>query len=212
MSKTIIIVLLTAIVAGGIVYVLKPAAQVHTSVTVEQIKAIAKLGTAEYTVSAVRDRGFTSRGIIGHTDWVVVICRGKVIGSVNMDSVTVDVKEASDDRHVTIHFGRGSVEVSGVEYDPNDAESVRVISCHERIGQLMGNPASADQRTAMQHEAEKDIRRAAICAGIVENTIENAKTALTHFVSAFGYRADITFDDEAYQPSDADKAYKPCES
>lgn len=201
MAKTIVLVILTAIVAGGIVYLLKPSEQVHTSVTVEQIKAIAKLGTAEYTVSAVRDQGFESRGIHGYSDWVVVICRGKVIGSVNMDKVTVDVNEAADDRHVSIRFGPGSVEVSGVEFDPNDSEPVRVISCHEKMGNIMGKPANADQRTKMQTDAMKDIRKAAIGAGIVKSTMENAEVALSAFISSFGYRATITFDEKAYDPS-----------
>jgi hypothetical protein len=200
-TMTIVLVLLTAIVAGGFVYLLKPSTQVHTSITVEQIKAIAKLGTAEYTVSAVRDQGFKSRGIIGYSDWVVVICRGKVTGSVNMEKVTVDVKEAADERHVSIHFGPGSVEVSGVEFDPNDAEPERVISAHEKMGNILGKPANAEQRTGMTNEARKDIRKAAIEAGIVKRTMENAEIALSAFISSFGYRATITFDEKAYDPS-----------
>ncbi len=201
MAKTIMLVVLTAIVAGGIVYLLKPATQVHTSVTVEQIKAIAKLGTAECTVSAVRDEGFESTGVLGLSDYVVVIVRGKVTGSVDMEKATVDVNEASDDRHVSINFGPGSIEVSNVEHDPSHPD--RVISAHEKMDSPFwkGKPASQNQIERMKNEARVQLRLAALGAGIVERTKQNAQVVLSTFVGQLGYRANVTFDPKAYEPS-----------
>ena len=205
MNKTtmVLLVLLTAIVAGGVVYLIKPSTVVKSSVTVEQMKKIAQLATTEYTLGAFAEQEYKSQSLFKKvvSDYAIAKVTGKVKGSVDLEKATIDVQESKENPQVSIHFKRGSVLISGVEIDPNDKEAEQVISCREKL-KLKGllNPISPSQRDALQRIAKQEIAKAAIKVGIVEKTMGNAKTALSDFVGALGYRANITFDERAYDP------------
>lgn len=213
MSKWIPIVLLlvvTALLAGFVAYRLKPSTEVRVSVTVEKIRDISHLATTEYTLSAYAHGKYDSRTLwselgVGDekiTDLVFAFCRGTVRGRVDMEKATIDVQEAADGGHVSIHFKRGSVLVSGVEIDPDDPKAFEIISAREiLIPRGVFKPATPGQKQALQRLAMQKLQEVAINSGIVEKTMENAKTVLGEFVGALGYRATITFDENAYDPS-----------
>lgn len=74
---------------------------------------------------------------------------------------------------------------------------MKEVICEVKTG---FNPPTDAQREALRTEALSEIRKAALNQGIVEQTIENAKTALSEFTGALGIEAVIEFDEDAYDP------------
>lgn len=203
-TTAVLLVLLTAIVAGGVVYLIKPSTVVKSSVTVEQMKKIAQLATTEYTLGTFAEQAYYSNTLFKKkelSDYAIARVTGKVKGSVDLEKATIEVQESKENPQVSIHFKRGSVLISGVEIDQNDKDAQRVLSCREKL-RVKGllNPISPSQRDALLQTALQEIAKTAIKVGIVEKTMEHAKTVLGDFVGALGYRANITFDEKAYDP------------
>jgi len=207
----VLLLVLTALVAGGVAYWLKPSTNVNVAVTIEQIRNIAQLATVEYTMSALAEQTYQSRflpkaldvlGAKTTSDCFIVYCAGTVRGSVDLEDVTIDTQETADGPHVSIHFKRGSVLVSDVEM-----QDLFTISCRakleRRLSVLQG--VSDGQRDAMVKGALATIRKKAIEKGIVEKTMKNAKTFLGEFIGSLGYGVTVTFDEKAYDPSASKK-------
>jgi len=221
MTKTVAIMMVfvfvvAAIVGGGVAYWLKPSAEVHGYVTVEEIRKIAQLATVEYTLTGFYKEIFYSSIVIKKvpTDYVFSYCKGKITGSVDLDKATIDVQKGGDAPHVSIHFKRGSILVSDIaltqtpdkdkpgQFKPNpDTVSVR----DELKGALFYQGANADQRQYVQNVALQKMKQGALDTDIVEKTKENAKTILGGFVGLLGYGATITFDPDADEPSPPEK-------
>ncbi len=211
MTKTVALAMLfvfvvAALVGGGVAYWLKPSANVRVSVHVDQIRNSAHLATVEYRLSAFVDKEFTSNVGFGHqevSDYVIAKCTGTVTGRVDLDKekAAINVQEGAEGRQVSIHFKRGSVVISDVAIDLSKTNTFETISCREKL-RLIGflKPATSGQRDEMHRLAMQKIRDTAIETGIVEKTMENAKTVLGNFVGAFGYRVTVTFDEKAYDP------------
>jgi hypothetical protein len=203
MSKAIngfLLVLVTALIVGGTVYWLKPSTKVDVSVTIEQMRKIARLATTEWTMSSFAEKDFYHKtGILPpwktiQTDYVIARCRGKVTGAVDMEKAQIEVQER---RHVSIHFPRGSVVVSDPQID-----TLETISARGKIhGEwLVYEGATEAQKKEVEREALEKIKQTAIEEGIAQTTIDNAKTVLGEFVRSLGYEATITFDEPAYSP------------
>lgn len=205
MSKTIKIAMLlivTALVAGGVSYYLSRSTHANVRVTVESIRKVAELATVEYRLAAILDKKYFSNigfGIKKQTDYLIAIYTGAVRGRVNLENATVDIQKKADGNYVSIHFKRGSVLISGVEVDP-EKDHFEMISCQGE--RWIGTKGASDgQRRRLQKEGLRSIRESAIKTGIVEKTKENAKAVLSDFLGALEYRAVITFDEKAYDPS-----------
>jgi len=205
MSKAIkiaILVILPALVAGGVSYYLSHSTRAEARVTVESIRKVAELATVEYRLAAILDKKYFSNvgfGMKKQTDYLIAVYTGAVRGRVDLENATVDIQKKADGNYASIHFKRGSVLISGVEVDP-EKDQFEMMSCQgERWIGTKG--ASDSQRRGLQQEALRSIRESAIKTGIVEKTKENAKTVLSDFLGVLEYRAIITFDENAYDPS-----------
>jgi len=210
MRKLIPVVLLmvaTAVVAGFVVYQLKPSAETRVSVTVEKIRRIAHLATVEYTLSGFARQVFTSStglsdigiGERKRSDYVISYCTGKITGRVDLEKATIDVQEGGDIPRVSIHLEPGSIVISDVEVRPEDIETISVRD--ELSGCFFYKPATNSQRNGVQRTALKEMKQSALKSGIVDKTKENARTFLSDFLGSLGYQATITFDENAYDPS-----------
>jgi hypothetical protein len=222
MTKTVAVMMVfvfvvAAIVGGGVAYRLKPSAEVHVSVTIEEIRKIAQLATVEYTVTGYARQLFESR-FIGPkpvpTDYVFSYVTAKITGSVDLDKATIDVQKGGDTPHVSIHFKRGSIKVEEIvpartpDID-NPGQFIRnpdTVSARSEIkGVFLFSPAGQKELDMVEALAFKHMKKAALASDIVEKTKENAKIILSGFVGSLGYGATITFDENAYDPAQPDK-------
>ncbi len=205
MSKTIkiaVLIVVTALVAGGVSYYLLRSTHANVRVTVESIRKVAELATVEYRLAATLDEKYTSNIGFGkrvQTDYLIAIYTGAVRGRVNLENATVNIQKKADGNYVSIHFKRGSVLISGVEVDP-EKDNFEIISC-QGVRWIGTKGASDSQRRDLQQKGLRSIRESAIKTGIVEKTKENAKAVLSDFLGALEYQAVITFDEKAYDPS-----------
>ncbi len=198
--KIAMLIIAAALVAGGVTYWLAQSTHPDARITVEGIRRVAELATVEYRLAAMVDQTYESSAwIFGdfESDHLIAMYTGAVRGRVDLDNATVGTQSDADGDYVSIHFKRGSVLISGVEIDP-EKDQFDLISCG---GVNLGSSATDGQRKALRKEALSKIIETAFKTGIVEKTIENATTALSTFVSALGYRAVVTFDEHAYDPS-----------
>ena len=196
-SKIMIVIIVTALVAGGVGYLLTQKGP-DVRVTVQSIRKIASLATVEYRLAALMDKTYRSQGVFKKVDSsrMIAYYTGAVKGSVDLEKTDIGISDEADGRHVSIHFKRGSIVVSGVEIIPGE-DSMREITCN--VKQFF-KPPTDNQREALRQEALKIIKQKAIEQGIIDKTKENAKTVLSEFVGAFGLQAVIEFDEKAYDP------------
>lgn len=203
MSKTFstaAVIILTAVVAAGAVYWLKPSKNVNVHVTVEQMRNIAELATTEWTLSAFAEDEFKSQGIKKFTsDYVIAYVRGKVRGSVDLSKAKIE--QSADNRSVTITFPPDSILVSGVEVDPYDPDAFKTISCAAKLPSAAGHPATPGQTEGLRKIAIQKIRDAALKTGIVEKTRQNAINVLSEFLKNLGYTTKVEFEEPVYSPS-----------
>ena len=206
MSKRItmgFLLVVTALVAGGVSHWLSRSTQADVRVTVESIRKVAELATVEYRLAAIVEKKYHSDlWIFGdvESDHLFGLYTGAVRGRVDLENATVDIQNEADGDYVSIHFKRGSVLISGVEIDP-EKDHFELISIEGRSRISFTAGATDGQRKALQQVALREIRESAIKTGIVEKTMSNAITVLSDFLGALGYRATVTFDEDAYDPS-----------
>ena len=201
MSKTIslgLIVLLTAIVAGGGAYWFASRPQVDVDVTVESITKIAKLATIQYRVSSivetkeVRETDFWKKNF---TQEYVCTVKGLIEGKVNLKKADIKVEKGDDGSgQIIIRFGEGSVEVSQLQED-EDGIKIKKISDAKYMEKYQ---FTEDQRNALITTARKETRKEAIKDGIVTKTQEEAVTLISEFVGALGWSAVVEFDNNAF--------------
>jgi len=206
-NKIGVLIIVTAIVAGGAVYWLSHKRQDEkTMVTVDSIRKVAQLATVEYSLSTLVEKTFRSSYGLGKTDssTLLALYSGRVRGSVNLEKVQIELKkndsvaskEGDVRRLASIHFPPGSIEVKDVAIDPDlDHMTERVI--WKKLG--FKGPTD-NQREGVRRKAMKTILKTAIKKGIVEKTKANAEMILSEFLRGFGIEADITFDKKAYVP------------
>ncbi len=202
--KAGLVLVAVAVASTSVTYWLTPKGP-EAVVTVQSIRKIAQLATVEYHLSTFLDETFKSSIGIGDVDSsrMIAYYTGAVKGFVDLEKVDLrqiaaKVSDTGEPRgRVAIHFGRGSVVVSGVEFVPGtDSMKEEVVWT-----KTLFNPPSDNQREAMRRTALQAIRDAAIERGIVDKTMENARLVLSEFVAGFGLTAEITFDENAYDES-----------
>jgi hypothetical protein len=215
MSKTIkiaVLLIVTALVAGGVSYYLSRSTHANARVTVESIRRVAELATVEYRLAAILDQKYYSDmgfGRKSQTDYLIAIYTGAVRGHVDLENATVDIQKKADGDYVSIHFKRGSVVIYGVTIDP-EKDHFEILTCQGRRP-LFTKGANRSEYNALEKLALKSIIESAIKTGIVEKTKENAKTVLSDFVGALGYHAVVTFDEKAYDPPAPKDSERPRE-
>lgn len=193
--KIALLLIVTALVAGGVAYWLKPRGP-DVRVTVQSIRKIAHLATVEYRLATLMDKTYKSQSLFKKVDSsrMIVYYTGAIKGSLDLEKTDINVSDKANGGHVSIHFKRGSILISGVEIIPGE-DSVREITCDVKT---FYNKPTDNQLEALREGALKTIRQKAIDQGIVDKTKENAKTVLSEFVGAFGLQAVIDFDENAY--------------
>ena len=215
MSKAIngvLLVLVTALVVGGAVYRLKPSTEVDVTVILQKMRDISELATTEWTLSAFVEQEFKSKLVDLpkpleflepkiESDFVIGCFTGTVRGSVDVGKAKIDLQETAKGREISIYFPHNSILISEADLDN---EKSKLISCRERSkGVQLLHAANEAQRRGMRSRAEAEIRTTAIQYGIVDKTKKNAEAVLSNFVSPFGYRVKVSFDEKAYDPGAA---------
>jgi hypothetical protein len=196
--KIAVLVIVTAMVAGGISYWLTQRGP-DARVTVQSIRKIAYLATVEYRLAALMDQTYQSQSLFTKVDSsrMIAYYTGTVKGSVDLEKADIAIDDHPNGGRVSIHFKPGSIVVSGVEIIPGE-DSYKEITCYTKP---LFNPPTDNQRERLRGAALNIIRQKAIDQGIVDKTIANAKTVLSEFVGAFGLQAVIEFDANAYDPA-----------
>ena len=198
LTKMVMLLIVTALVAGGVAYSLAPKGP-DARVTVQSIRKIAHLATVEYRLAALMDQAYYSDAVFTNvrSSRMIAYYTGAVKGSVDLEKTDIDVTDEAEGGRVSIHFNRGSIMISGVEIVPGE-DSMKEILCEKKTG---FNPPTENQREGLRQKALKIIRQKAIEQGIIDKTIENATTVLSEFVGALGLQAVIEFDENAYDPA-----------
>lgn len=202
--KAGLVLIAVAVASTSVTYWLTPRGP-ESVVTVERIRKIAQLATVEYHLSTFLDETFRSSIVLRDvkSSRMIAYYTGSVKGFVDLEKVDLRVIAAgvSDNGEpsgrVAIHFGRGSVVVSGVEFVPGEDIMKEEVVWTKPLF----NPPTDNQREAMRNKALQTIRDAAIERGIVDKTMEEARIVLSEFVKGFGLEAEITFDEKAYDES-----------
>ncbi|MBN1379491.1 MAG: DUF4230 domain-containing protein [Gammaproteobacteria bacterium] len=203
-KMTLVVVLVAVVSGGGAYWLASKGSDTRTTVTVQSIRKIAQLATVEYRLSTLQERTFRSSYGLANTDSSKMLAyyTGTVKGSIDLEKIEVQFEDAAvqspdkdDGRpHASIHFPRGSIVIKDVALVPG-VDSMREIVTWKRAG--FKGP-SDNQREKVRQDALKAILQTAIKQGIVDKTKENAAMILSEFLGGFGIKADITFDEKAY--------------
>lgn len=207
MTKTVALMMVfvfvvATVVGGGFVCWLKPSANVLMTVSIEQIRNLAELTTCEYYISGTDEQEFFSRTLLHKqklSDYVVLWAKGTIRGSVSLaeDKTTINVQD--EPREISIHFKRGSVEISPVIVDWEDTLALKAVSCRQRLKIVdLLKPAGEKEIGSMRNALMANMRNQAIDNGIVEHTEKHAETVLKRFCGTLGYNVVVTFDEKAY--------------
>jgi hypothetical protein len=196
MSKLVaplVLVLLIALTAAGIVYMLtrEKEGETRVFVEVEEIKKIAQLATVQ-----VRLSGHSLRTVIPgkmclgcRNAYVFAVVTGTITGSVDLKRMGINVNQES--KSVEITFPKGSVLVS----DPAVAKMEDTLGIETNVFNII----SPEEKTKAQNQALQNLRQAAKDMGIEKMTAQEAVAVLTGFLKSLGYEAKINFEDKSLE-------------
>jgi hypothetical protein len=191
--KTIIVlVVVVAIAAGGLVYLLTRDSGGKTDiiVNVEDIKKIAQLATIEYHLSVfVHEEKERAKYEWLKADYYVFMV-GKVTGAVDLNQAKIEVSHDPKNRMVKITFKKGAVLVK----DPELGEhAITMVKCADP--NVFHKISAADWQKATE-DARVKLKQTAIDDGIMNKTADEAKVVLTTFLQSLGYASQIEFEDK----------------
>lgn len=152
------------------------------SVTIDEIKQVAKLATIDFHGTV------TERVIEGHKwyEWksaeLFVEIHGTVEGLINLQKISMQA--SADKRSVTITIPPEAVEVSEPNIDATNGLKVTTL----RDPNLFHKLTDKQRDEAVRHGLDQ-LKKKAIDSGIKARTLEEAKTAITHFLAPSGVSA-----------------------
>ena len=190
LAGTVVLVVVVAIAAGGLVYWLTrdSGGKTDVMVNVENIKKIAQLATMEYQVAAYAYHEKHKAKYEWLKASVLVYMKGKVRGSVELNQAVIDVSTDPKNRMVKITFKKGAVLVS----DPEIADIKLIKFADPNVFHRI----SAADWEAAEREAKAELKKTAIDDGIINKTATEAKEVLTTFLQSLGYACQIEFEDK----------------
>jgi hypothetical protein len=199
--------LIVGIVAGA-VYLLTQysAGKAEVTVTIEEIKQVAQLATVEYTISDAYKWEKPKKWYETKNLELMVLARGKVKGSVDLEKMQLEVSDETDEKRVTLIFGPGAILIS----DPEIC-SAGCIRTYDMKDVNLFTDLTDEDRNKQLNAAVGCLKQAALEDGIREKTAAEAKVVLTRFLEHLGYVADIRFapEDLAAMPASASSKTKP---
>ena len=190
MGKSIGLVLVGALVAGGLMFALKRPGQsgkTDVVVTVDHIKEVAKLATTEYYISTFVEETKAKQWYEWKKAKYIVFLKGVVTGSVDLKQVDLDVD--SEGKRVVITFKKGAVSITDPQIGVDDIRFITVSNPN------VFNPISDSDWKKGHDDAVKELKQAAMKAGIVAKTKAEAQTVLTAFLGALGYDCTVKFEE-----------------
>ena len=189
----IVQLLVVAIVVGAVVFFFARGGRdgSKTFVTVEQITKIAELATINYHMSVTHYYEKQPVGLEWLPAKLFVTVTGDIKGSVNMQAAKITVPKEGEEKVVKIFFPKDSVIISNPQIGPKD---VTFLTCSNPNP---FHPLGDKDYTAAQEKAISDMIKAANDDGITLKTAREAKEVLVNFLAALGYKADVSFEDQA---------------
>ncbi|MGE5251078.1 MAG: DUF4230 domain-containing protein [Bacteroidota bacterium] len=206
--KIVGVAALVVVIVAGAVFLLAQyrAGKAEVTVTIEEIKQVAQLATVEYTISDAYKWQKPRQWYETKNLELMVLARGKVKGSVDLEKMQLEVSNEADEKHVTLIFGPGAILISDPEICP--AGCIRTYDMKD-VNLFTG--LTAEDRNKQLSAAIGCLKQAAIDDGIREKTAAEAKVVLTRFLEHLGYVADIKFapEDLAAMPATTSSKAKP---
>jgi hypothetical protein len=146
---------------------------------VQQIKLVAKLQTVEYHgTNTVRKRKESTFG----SNTVVYLLEGKVVASVDLEKMQIDLPGRADERRVRLKLPEVAVD------DPVVKRLEVLMSC----GSLLAPELSDAERNSVHQEALGKLKLAAEEDGIRDKARKQAEDYLRTFLSALGYAVEFS--------------------
>lgn len=157
----------------------------ESHVTVNSIKKIAELATIEYNMSVIREVTKEKKFLQLKEAKFLVLLTGKIKGSVDLNKSNIDIDK--ENKTVAITFKKGAVGVSNPEIGPDDIKIITVSNPNviNKINDKDRNSAQKAAITMLRNEARKK--------GIEKQTRAEAKTVISGFLTALGYKTSIKF-------------------
>jgi hypothetical protein len=151
-----------------------------TSATIiEQVKLVAKLQTVEYHGAATKTY-VKPREVIGTTTTVIYLLEGKVVASVDLQKMQVEVIDAKARK---VRLTLPPVEV--------DNPVVKRFEILGTCGQLLSPEITDLERNTLHQEMLRSMKIAANLDGIRDKARKQAEDYLRTFLSALGYTAEF---------------------
>jgi len=145
---------------------------------IQQIKLVAKLQTVEYHgTNTVRKHKETAFG----SNTVVYLLEGKVVASVDLEKMRIDLPGGPDARKVRLKLPDVVVD------DPVVKRLEVLMSC----GTLLGPELTDAERNSVHQEALGKLKLAADEDGIREKARKQAEDYLRTFLTALGYAVEF---------------------
>lgn len=146
------------------------------------IKSLSRLQTAEFHMERVIDLRHKQEALLGMIDTedaILLVAAARVSAGVDLGEVDDDDVDVSDDRkRVTIRLPKPVVFEAALD---NDRTYV-----HTRQTDLLADRAEGLE-TKARREAEKQLREAAMQAGILDIARDNAKQTVTSLLRSLGF-------------------------
>jgi hypothetical protein len=148
---------------------------------VDQIKLVAKLQTVEYhgTATLRKNKESTFRPLSRST--VVYLLEGKVVASVDLERMQVEVLSAGKERKVKLTLPEVVVD------DPVVKRFEILMSC----GELLASDLTDEERNSLHQEVLGKLKLAAQEDGIKAKARKQAEDYLRTFLTALGYQAEF---------------------
>ena len=186
MSKTIITAIVSALIAGLLIYFIthKESETTNVKVTVESIKNITELAVVEYTLSESLEttlpKGF---GNLRDATFFIYV-KGVIKGSVNLEEGVYEID--NEKRTATISFPDSAIVISNPAVDEDD---IQFTTCKDRIL----NKIKDEDRNKAYNKAIKVMKQTALDNGIIDKVKNEAKLVLENYLVSFGYQTKIVF-------------------
>ena len=153
--------------------------QVDQPTVVRQIAQLQRLETVKFTmdkiISGEHDSPYLPKFLMG--DRLLLIVHGEVIGGVDLAAIQpsdVSVNEKT----ATVRMPKAQILVTRI-----DNEKTKVYS---RDTGLFSSP-DPNLETEVRHEAERQLRQAALDGGILQSADDNARTTVSSLLKGLGY-------------------------
>jgi hypothetical protein len=182
--------LVALLTAGAVFFIMRTNdAKTRATVTIEGIREIAHLATVEYTITEIVPYEKDKSWFEWQTANMIVVAKGIVTGSVDLDKMDVNVSSDPNKKTVTLNFGPGAIQVSDPQIGEGDIQYILVSDPN------IFNKMNAADYTTAHDKAITTLKQAALSQGIIEKTASGANTILTRFLQSLGYTATIQFAD-----------------